>query len=61
MGTQRPLRAVAHTGNIWLEPLSCASATGETIAHTGPPRAGWKRAWGILILIIGMQLLTYPE
>lgn len=34
---------------------------GETIARTDPPRAGWKRAWGILILIIGMQVRTYPE
>ena len=61
MGTQRPLRAVAHTGNIGLEPLSCSSATGETIARTGPPRAEWKRAWGIVILIIDMQLLTDTE
>lgn len=36
-------------------------ATGEAIARTGPPLVRWKRAWGILILIIGAQLLVYTE
>ena len=36
-------------------------ATDEAIARDGPPRARWKSAWGILVLIIGVQLLAYAE
>lgn len=34
---------------------------GKAMTCTGLPRAGWKRAWGILVLIIGVQLLVYAE
>lgn len=29
--------------------------------RTGPPCARWKRVWGILVLVIGLQLLVYVE
>lgn len=37
------------------------SQYGSAIVCTPSPRVRWKRAWGILILIIGIQLLTYTE
>ncbi len=34
---------------------------GKTHGPNGPFHAGWKRAWGLFVLIIGIQLLTYTE
>lgn len=36
-------------------------ATADAINSATPSHARWKRAWEILLLIIGVQLLVYAE
>lgn len=36
-------------------------ATADAINSVAPSHARWKGAWGILVLIIGVQLLVYAE
>ncbi|CAE6796865.1 hypothetical protein [Nitrospira defluvii] len=36
-------------------------ATADAINSVAPSHARWKGAWGILVLIIGIQLLVYAE